>query len=110
MTISIKRDIHAYVVYVDGKIHRTGFPTRKAAKRFSRSLAKTSTILRCDLDHNQLESLKIFNGAVENCQYCDTKIMNPIWVQRGECMYPICSECRGRYSDRFSVVIDGAGR
>ena len=80
------------------------------SKKFSRSLGEASTMRKCGLSRNQLESLKNFNGAVKNCQYCDTKIMNPIWVQRGECMYPICSECRGRYSDRFSVVIDGAGR
>lgn len=34
MTISIKRDVDAWVVYVDGKVHRTGFPTRKAAEKW----------------------------------------------------------------------------
>ena len=34
MIIEIKRDIHAYVVYVDGRIRRTGFPTKRAAKKW----------------------------------------------------------------------------
>ena len=34
--VKIKRDIDALVVYVDGKVHPqgTGFPTRKAAKKW----------------------------------------------------------------------------
>lgn len=85
MIIEIKSDIHAYVVYVNGRIRRTGFPTKRAAKAWIKRTIKT-------------------------CQYCDKEMLDPIWVQHSECMYPMCLECKDRYSDRFSVVIDGAGR
>ena len=93
MRIQIKQDAHAvhhprvyvWAVYVDGKVHRTGFSTRRAAEKWAESTVKI-------------------------CQYCDAMITNPIWVQRSECMYPICSECKDRYPDRFTVVIDGAVR
>ena len=85
--VVIKRDIDAWVVYVDGKVHPrgTGFPTKKAAKEWIQRTVKT-------------------------CQYCDTEMLDPIWVNRSECMYPVCLECKDRYPDRFTVVIDGAGR
>ena len=67
MKVEIKRDVDSWVVTVDGKVHPQGigFPTRKAAKRFARSVVKTDTMPKCGLSHNQLKTLKIFNGAVE---------------------------------------------
>lgn len=75
MTAEIKRDKDSWVVTVDGRVHPqgTGFPTPEAAEEFSRSVVKTDTMPKCGLDDNALESLKIFNGAVERFLGTGTK-------------------------------------
>ena len=71
--LGIKRDVDSWVVTVYGRVRRTGFPTKRSAKRFSRSVVKTDTMPKCGLDDNALESLKIFNGAVERFLGTGTK-------------------------------------